>query len=53
MRSPLIGSVAQAPTPTPWAAAQLLGSLRLWFISRVFLYLPDYRKVVRSPFVSM
>jgi hypothetical protein len=53
MRSPLIGSIARAPAPTPWAATWLLGSFRLWFISRVFSYLVDYRKVVRSPFVSM
>jgi hypothetical protein len=53
MRSLLIGSVARTPAPTPWEAARLLGLFRLRFVSRVFSYLPDSRKVVRTPFVSM
>jgi hypothetical protein len=46
MRWSLIGSVGGAGAP-------LLGPFHLPFISRVFSYLLDYRKVMRSPFVSM
>jgi hypothetical protein len=53
MRQSLIGSVGGAGAPTPWAATQILSLFCLSFISRVFSYLLDYRKVMRSPFVSM
>jgi hypothetical protein len=53
VRRSLIGSIGGAGAPTPWAAAQLLGPFCLPFVFRVFSYLLDYRKVVRSPFVSM
>jgi hypothetical protein len=34
--------------PNPWAAARLSGPSRLRFVSRVFSYLSDYRKVMRA-----
>jgi hypothetical protein len=39
--------------PHPWEATRLPGSFRLLFVSRVFSYLPDYRKVMCGPVVSM
>jgi hypothetical protein len=53
MRWSLIGSAGGAGTPTPWAAARLLAPFCLPFVSRVFSYLLDYRKVMRGPVVSM
>jgi hypothetical protein len=53
VRRSLIGFAGGVGTPTPWVAAQIPGPFCLPFVSRVFSYLPDYRKVVRSPFVSM
>jgi hypothetical protein len=53
MRRSLIGYVGGVSATTPWAAAHLLGPFCLPFVSIVFSYLPNYRKVVRSRFVSM
>jgi hypothetical protein len=39
--------------PGQGAAAPLSGPFHLRFVSRVFSYLPDYRKVMRGPVVSM
>jgi hypothetical protein len=49
----VIGSLARASAQRGGASAPLLDPFRLPFVSRVFSYLLDYRKVVRSPFVSM
>jgi hypothetical protein len=49
----VIDSLAGAGTQGGGAGAPLLGPFRLPFVSRVFSYLLDFRKVVRSPFVSM
>jgi hypothetical protein len=53
VRRGLIGSAGGAGAPTPWAAARLSGPFCLPFVSRVFSYLLDDRKVVHNPFVSM
>jgi hypothetical protein len=39
--------------PRRGAGALLPGPFRLPFVSRVFSYLLDYRKVMRGPVVSM
>jgi hypothetical protein len=46
-----IGLLGGAGTQGGGAGAPLPGPFRLLFVSRVFSYLLDYRKVVRSPFV--
>jgi hypothetical protein len=47
----LAEQVGQAPKEG--AGAPLLGPFRLPFVSRVFSYLLDYRKVMCSPVVSI
>jgi hypothetical protein len=49
----VINSLARAGTQGGGAGAPLLGTFCLPFVSRVFSYLLDYRKVVRGPFVSI